>query len=175
MKKFIRIILILLILWVGHLSTYVFIGQQKSVEKLEQNKELSLYECICIYQMHITIWSFGWIVAPEAAMEARMMHIKHKNPVTIYSSFPKFVKPELWKNGSYNIQDPQFRYAVALNGRNFTIDRADTYTKCTLTVEYTDNVHSVCGFPINTCLFRYLQDKHWLYPYDIVYIDSRTI
>lgn len=178
MKKFTKIVLVifvLLILWMGNLSVYTLVGQHKSVEKLEQGKELSFYECASIYQMHIAMWSFGWIVAPEAAMEARMMHVKHKNPVIIYSSFPSLAKPELWKGTNYNIQDPQFKYAVALNGKNFTIDRTDEYATCTLTVEYTDNVHDISGFPVNTCLFKYLQDKNWLHPYDIVYIDLKTI
>jgi len=174
MKKTIKIILTIIILLFVNLIYYVFIGQSNSAQKLEQNKELNLYECVSIYQMHTAVWMFGWIVAPEAAMEARLMHIKHRDPVIIHSSFPSLAKPELWKNGFYDYKDPQFKYVIALNTDDLIIKKNDYYTICSLTVKYTDNIHSICNIPINTCLFRYLQDINWLYPYKIIYIDEKV-
>lgn len=173
MKKTIKIILVIIVLLFANLVYYVFIGQSNSVQKLTQNKELNLYECISIYQMHISMWSVGWIIAPEAAMEARLMHVKHKDPVVIYSSFPSLAKPELWKNGIYNYKNPQFRYALALNTSDLTIEKTDDCTICSLTVKYTDNVHSICNIPVNTCLFKYLQDINWIFPYKIIYCDLK--
>ena len=174
-KIIIKCTIVVIILLCANLVYYVFAGQEKSAEKLAQGKELSLYECMSVYQMHTAVWLFGWIIAPEAAMEARLMHVKHKRPVVIYSSFPSLAKPELWKNGVYDFKDPQFQYAVALNGKDLSIEKNKAYTKCELTVEYTDNVHSVGGIPVHTCLFKHLQDIRWLFPYKIVYIDLKTI
>lgn len=157
-----------------NLVYYVFIGQGLSMKKLAANNELNLYERVSIYQMHVTMWSLGWIIAPEAAMEARLMHKKHTEPVIIYSSFPSLAKPELWKNGVYSLKDPQLKYALALNTEDLKFEKTTDYTKCTLTVKYTNNVHSVCGVPVHTALFKYLQDINWLYPYQISFIDIKV-
>ncbi len=144
------------------------------MKKFAMNKELNLYERVSIYQMHVTMWSLGWIIAPEAAMEARLMHRKHTEPVIIYSSFPSMAKPELWRNGVYSLKDPQLKYALALNTEDLKFEKTKDYTKCTLTVKYTNNVHSVCGVPVHTALFKYLQDINWLYPYQISFIDIKV-
>lgn len=172
MKKIFKIAVIFILLLFANLIYYVFIGQENSTKKLTQGKELNLYECVSIYQMHIAIWSIGWIIAPEAAMEARLMHVKHNDPVIIYSSFPSLAKPEQWNN-VYNYKDPQFPYALALNTDDMELEKDDNSTVCRLTVEYTENVHKICNIPVNTILFKYLQDIHWLFPYQIIYIDLK--
>ena len=174
-KKIIKCAIAVILLLCANLVYYVFAGQERSAEKLAQGKELSLYECVSIYQMHTAVWLFGWVIAPEAAMEARLMHVKHQKPVVVYSSFPSLAKPELWKNGVYDYKDPQFKYAVALNGKDLSIKKDETCTICELTVEYTDKVNRVGGIPLQTCLFRHLQDIRWLFPYKIVYIDVKTL
>lgn len=174
MKKIVKWVIIVIAVLLFNLVLYIFIGQNASMKKLAVNKDLSLYERVSIYQMHISMWSVGWIIAPEAAMEARLMHKRHTEPVIIYSSFPSLAKPELWKNGVYNYKDPQFKYALALNTDDLKFERSRDYTKCSLTIKYTENVHSVCGIPIHTALFKYLQDINWLHPYRIIYIDERV-
>ncbi len=83
-------------------------------------------------------------------------------------------KPELWRNGVYSLKDPQLKYALALNTEDLKFEKTKDYTKCTLTVKYTNNVHSVCGVPVHTALFKYLQDINWLYPYQISFIDIKV-
>ncbi len=173
-KRIFRWVIIVITALLINLAYYVFIGQGLSMKKLAVNKELNLYERLSIYQMHVTMWSLGWIIAPEAAMEARLMHRKHTEPVIIYSSFPSLAKPELWKNGVYSLKDPQLKYALALNTEDLKFEKTKDYTKCTLTVKYTNNVHRVCGVPVQTALFKYLQDINWLYPYQISFIDIKV-
>ena len=81
MKKTIKIILAIIILLFVNLIYYVFIGQSNSTQKLEQNKELNLYECVSIYQMHTAVWMFGWILSPEAAQQAFIMAFPHKKSI----------------------------------------------------------------------------------------------
>lgn len=173
-KRIVRWVIIVIAALLINLAYYVFIGQGLSMKKLSVNKDLTLYERVSIYQMHVTMWSLGWIIAPEAAMEARLMHKKHTEPVIIYSSFPSLAKPELWKNGVYSLKDPQLKYALALNTEDLKFEKTTDYTKCTLTVKYTNNVHRVCGVPVQTALFKYLQDINWLYPYQISFIDIKV-
>lgn len=173
-KRIFKWVIIVIAALLINLVYYVFIGQGLSMKKLAANNELNLYERVSIYQMHVTMWSLGWIIAPEAAMEARLMHKKHTEPVIIYSSFPSLAKPELWENGVYSLKDPQLKYALALNTEDLKFEKTTDYTKCTLTVKYTNNVHSVCGVPVHTALFKYLQDINWLYPYQISFIDIKV-
>ena len=44
--------------------------------KLQQNRDLNLYECCSIYTMHMAVWMFGWPISPEAAKEAFWLHAK---------------------------------------------------------------------------------------------------
>ena len=173
-KRIFKWVIIVIAALLINLAYYVFIGQGLSMKKLSVNKDLNLYERVSIYQMHVTMWSLGWIIAPEAAMEARLMHKKHTEPVIIYSSFPSLAKPELWENGVYSLKDPQLKYALALNTEDLKFEKTTDYTKCTLTVRYTNNVHRVCGVPVHTALFKYLQDINWLYPYQISFIDIKV-
>ena len=173
-KKIIKWLCCIIAVLLINLAFYVFVGQRISMNKLSHGKEPNLYERVSIYQMHVTMWSLGWIVAPEAAMEARLMHKEHTEPVIIYSSFPSLAKPELWKNGVYNYKDPQFSYALALNTDDLQFEKTKEFTKCSLTVKYTENVHRVGGIPVHTALFKYLQDINWLHPYRITYIDIKV-
>lgn len=83
MKKILKYCLISIAIVVGIVFIngcyYVFCGQEKSMNKLQQGKELNLYECCSIYSMHMATWLFGWTFAPEAAKECFMLHLPHTN------------------------------------------------------------------------------------------------
>ena len=178
MKKGIKITLsvilgIILLIFINGVY-YVFWGQEKSMRKLNAGKELNLYECCSIYTMHVAVWMFGWVISPEAAFEAMLLHIPHDEPVVVdgvdtyalngYST-------ELDAKGSsyadMNFKD--LRAALALNSTNTTFEVTNEYSICSVAVRYTDAVHKIGGIPVNTALFRYLQDKGFLYPYTLVY------
>ena len=80
MKKLIKWLLILIALIIvlvfANGCYYVFRGQERSMAKLEQGRELNLYECCSIYTMHMAVWMFGWPISPEAAKEAFWLHAK---------------------------------------------------------------------------------------------------
>lgn len=84
-KHFLRIVLLLLVLGTGNLIYYVFAGQKVSAEKLQKGEELSIYECLSVYQMHMAVWSLGWPLAPQAARECFMLHFPvKKDTVKVY-------------------------------------------------------------------------------------------
>ena len=85
-KHFLRIVLLLLVLGTGNLIYYVFAGQKVSAEKLQKGEDLSIYECLSIYQMHMAVWSLGWPLAPQAARECFMLHFPVKKD-TVKSKF----------------------------------------------------------------------------------------
>ena len=171
-KKSVRLFLILIFSLSINLVYFVFSGQNKVVGKIKKGMALSLYDKACIYQMHIAVWSLGWPLAPEAAIEACLMHKKHDKPVVLHSSFLRKAKPETW-TGCYDTFSKKLRYALALNGVDFRYENNDFGTTCSLSVEYTNSVRSILGIPINTCMFKYLQEIGWLYPYKIIWIDEK--
>lgn len=87
MKKGLKCCLISLVTIIGIIFIngcyYVFCGQEKSMKKLQQGKELNLYECCSIYSMHTAIWMFGWTFAPEAAKECFFLHLPYTQGDTL--------------------------------------------------------------------------------------------
>lgn len=87
MKKGLKYCLMLLVTIIGIIFIngcyYVFCGQEKSMKKLQQGKELNLYECCSIYSMHMAVWMFGWTFAPEAAKECFMLHLPYTQGDTL--------------------------------------------------------------------------------------------
>ncbi len=145
------------------------------MKKLNAGKELNLYECCSIYTMHTAVWMFGWVISPEAAFEALLLHVPHDEPVVIdgvdaYVLNGYTTKLDA-KGASYaDMEFKDLRAALALNSINTTFDVNDSYSMCQIQVRYTDAVHKIGSMPLNTTLFRYLQDKNWLHPYTLVYL-----
>ena len=86
---------------------YVFYGQEKSVVKLQQGKELNLYECCSIYTMHMAVWMFGWPLAPEAAHECFRLHFPQKDTVEIFDT-PKGFRNSKIEKAAYKLEDRPF-------------------------------------------------------------------
>lgn len=83
MKKYVKIILIgaLCLVFAVFINGcyYVFCHQDKSMAKIQQGKELNLYECCSIYTMHMAVWMFGWPLSPEAARECVLLHFPRED------------------------------------------------------------------------------------------------
>ena len=91
MKKLIKWLLIsialIIVLVFANGCYYVFRGQERSMAKLREGKELNLYECCSIYTMHMAVWMFGWPISPEAAKEAFWLHQKSWTNVEFFLFF----------------------------------------------------------------------------------------
>lgn len=149
---------------------YVFNGQFKSAEKLAEGKDLNLYECCSIYSMHTAVWMFGWPVSPEAALEAFLMHFPHADitlPLDAYA-FNGF-STEIHSYDYAHMSFKDLRHSLALNSPETYWDVTTSYSLCVVPVKYTNNVRQVWKFPVNTVLFKYLQDKRILFPYKMIY------
>lgn len=201
MKRFLRIALLVIILLSVNLVYYVFVGQQKSTKKLTQHKELSLYECVSIYQMHCAVWMFGWPLSPEAAKECMLLHFPNKKDTVElkgYLSSPmlhnkidelKFCgdsRKVRWNGHKhYSLNSPEHRVAIAVNP--CTIVRTKPYTNDGY--YYCVDVYSSMQYPkysdtkfkigsitisVQEGLFRYLQDKHWLNCFTVKYKTSNS-
>lgn len=140
MKKILKYFTITIITIIGIIFIngcyYVFCGQEKSMKKLQQGKELNLYECCSIYSMHMAVWMFGWPIAPEAAKECFFLHMPYTQGDTIYFKANKIIDSEkintainslhdkpigssicvTWSgNEDYALASPEHRAAIAIN------------------------------------------------------------
>lgn len=139
MKKYVKIVLIGVLCLVFAVLIngcyFVFCHQEKSMQKIQQGKELNLYECCSIYTMHMAVWMFGWPLSPEAAKECFLLHFPQKDTIefkvtnAIYNSSKienaikslstKSVGTSItvsWNgNKDYALNSPEHRAAIALN------------------------------------------------------------
>lgn len=169
-----------------NLACYTFVGQDISAKKLAQGKELNLYECASIYQMHTALWLFAWPASPAAANEVFLMQfskkdtIIHKNEylkksilservIKTINSLSLGQHKELRYNGnvSYALFDKEHKAAMAINpcvvskekidGKEYAVIRLDNSWPVVSTTKI-----GICGdfsITLHEGLFRYLQDK----------------
>lgn len=198
MSKGIKITLITLGILVGIVFIngcyYVFCHQDKSMAKVQQGKELNVYECGSIYTMHCALWMFGWPLSPEAAKECFLLHFPHEKTDTVYLSYSKkFInsvklqraikslenKPigksiyVPW-NGkeAYSIRSTECRASIAVNPCQVTkVADGIEITSPMLFPKYSKTPLDCGAFTItlHEGLFRYLQDRGWLSKYIACY------
>lgn len=178
---------------------YVFHGQYKSVEKLQQGEELNLYECCSIYSMHCAVWMFGWPLSPEAAKECFKLHFPQDEHVAIGASYKfheslklqeayEYLKDKpldtevyvTWDgNEDYSIKSSEHRTAIAVNPcrviKAMEHKSGNRYMACVeasmIYPKYSKTTFDCGKFKITLYegLFRYLQDKGWLSTYKALY------
>ena len=141
MKKPIKITLISLLIIVAIVFVngcyFVFCHQDKSMAKIQQGKDLNLYECCSVYTMHMALWLFGWPLSPEAAWECFLLHFPHEDDDVVrfrasngFMKSPKLQKAVeylsdkksgtsvhvVWKaSKDYALGSPEHRAAIAVN------------------------------------------------------------
>ena len=183
MKKIKKGLLIGVLIILGNLVYYVFIGQNKSEYKLKNKQELNFYECLSIYQMHIAVWSLGWPLSPVAAKECFLLHFPIKKDTILFKN--KLDSPKLqnaikesktklsWNgNKDYALNSKEHNVAIAINP--CTISKTDKCIEVTSLMQYPkwSNTNFNLGYftiHVQEGLFRYLQDKHWLSCYTAKY------
>ena len=194
MKKLIKWLLIsmalIIVLVFANGCYYVFRGQERSMAKLEQGRELNLYECCSIYTMHMAVWMFGWPISPEAASEAYYMHFKDDNDIRwssntdflnskVIASNPNFKEKKpfkvSWPIDLMQIPKDELKYALAYNTSNTQVLFTQNGNPILeYTVEYQDIKYNFGHISIYTGLFKYLQEIGWLHPYKMVMCSVTT-
>lgn len=112
MKRPVKITLISLLVIVAIVFAngcyFVFCHQDKSMQKIQQGKDLNLYECCSVYTMHMALWMFGWPLSPEAARECFLLHFPHEDDDVIrFRASKGFMKsPKLQKAVKYLSDKP---------------------------------------------------------------------
>jgi hypothetical protein len=86
MKKFIISILVIISIIIGNACYWLFSDiQTRCVEKINNNKELSLYEKSSIMSLHLGICSLGYLYCPDAAYANFKMLITNEDSIYLHS------------------------------------------------------------------------------------------
>ena len=194
MKKVLKYFLISIVTIIGIIFIngcyYVFRGQEKSMKKLQQGKELNLYECCSIYSMHTAIWMFGWPISVDAAKYAYWMQFDRCETRRDFTSV--FYKSDVitsnpnwktktpfkvsWSIDLSKLSRKELYFALAYNSNNtWVYFTEDGYPLIEYRVEYQNVKYQFGIIPIYTGLFKYLQKIGWLYPYDLIIFSTDVI
>ena len=170
---------------------YVFFGQERSMEKLNSGRRLSLYECCSVYSMNVAAVLFSWVLSPEAAEQCLLMQFAREGSFhTRKSDFwdSEFIQKQMLQHKgetfivNYPLNDitgnkdsdmrNELRYALAYDGAVCTF--VDGYPRLELEVRYDAYTakYKVGPFDVNFHwqLLRHIQDRGWLHKCHITYL-----
>lgn len=151
--------------------------QSQCVNKLNENKSLSLYEKCSIYQIHLGVCIFGWIVSPEATKQEIYLMWKHgdiewdnsyvKETMKVYKSKKGYKKNRVYIPYS---DIGKLRLSTALNGTEiYTNGKGEKVVGAWFYYPKLQTNTIILGFKFNESLLSYLQDIGWLHAYKFSY------
>lgn len=171
---------------------YVYSGQFKSVKKLEQGKELNLYECCSIYTMHLAAVVFGALLSPEAAEQCLLMQFaregsshyrrvdfmksEHISNLFVQNAGKSFVVNyplnEITANKDSDLRK-ELRYALAFDGAVFKWEEDRAVLELDVKYDAYTARYNVGPFDVtfNWQLLKYIQDRGWLHKCLVIYVD----
>ena len=148
--------------------------------KLEQGRELNLYECCSIYTMHLAVWILGRPGYPEASHLAYLMLKKSSEGsyITIFDNAPvripkdsrryKLTFPDNLKIDSQEVKMVAGFYDLLGNYVGESPNIVTCYD-CRFVVTYADITYHVGKIKLHGALFKYIQDKGWLHSFTVCY------
>lgn len=151
--------------------------QSQCVNKLNENKSLSLYEKCSIYQIHLGVCIFGWIVSPEATKQEIYLMWKHGNIEWDNPYVKRAMKGYKSKKGykKNRVYIPysdisKLRLSTALNGTEiYTNGKGEKVVGAWFYYPKLQANTIILGFKFNESLLSYLQDIGWLHAYKFSY------
>lgn len=169
---------------------YLAKGQYSTVDKIAHCQSISLYEKTTIYTLHMGLYLFGWMYAPQAAWANMQMAFPHHSD-TIYYKSDCIVTPQItervrarrwgkvaWNgNVAYASNSLERNAAILLNGGKLGTETIDGIECVSVTCPYTwKGVVSRTTFQLtgnfaitlHEELFYEIEKCGWLHPYILV-------
>ena len=165
---------------------YVFNLQEKTMDKIINGEEPSLYEKCSIYTMHMAVYMFGWPLSPEAASEIFKMSFPGNREEAILREDDFFMEsPTVQKalkglqegqrkriafkaETAYNTASPDHRVALGVNpGYLYKKDGKVYLESYAHYPYYSATPITIFGSKIiiHEGLFHYLEEIGWMHPY----------
>lgn len=169
---------------------YVFNLQEKTMDKIKNGEEPSLYEKCSIYTMHMAVYMFGWPLSPEAASEIFKMSFPGNREEAILREDDFFMEsPTVQKalkglqegqrkriafkaETAYNTASPDHRVALGVNpGYLYKKDGKVYLESYAHYPYYSATPITIFGLKIiiHEGLFHYLEKIGWMHPYTMTW------
>ena len=169
---------------------YVFNLQEKTMDKIKNGEEPSLYEKCSIYTMHMAVYMFGWPLSPEAASEIFKMSFPGNREEAVLREDDFFMEsPTVQKalkglqegqrkriafkaETAYNTASPDHRVALGVNpGYLYRKDGKVYLESYAHYPYYSATPITIFGSKIiiHEGLFHYLEKIGWMHPYSMTW------
>lgn len=169
---------------------YVFGLQEKTMKKIQDGAQVTLYEKCSIYTMHMAVYLLGWPLSPEAAGEIFRMSFPWNREKDVYKRNDFFIEsPTVDKalnnlatgqrkyivfkaSTAYNTASPDHRVALAVNpGYLYKKDGKIYLESYAHYPQYSKTPITLFGAKIiiHEGLFHYLEKIHWIHPYTMTW------
>lgn len=169
---------------------YVFALQERTMNKIKNNEEVSLYEKCSIYTMHMAVYMFGWPLSPEASSEIFKMSFSKNRDQYIYRENDYFLdSPAVQKvlkgleegqrkkivfkaETAYNTASPDHRVALGVNPGFLYKKEGKVYLESYAHYpHYSATPITLFGYSIivQEGLFHYLEKIYWMHPYTMIW------
>lgn len=169
---------------------YVFALQDKTMNKIKEGTEVSIYERCSIYTMHMAVYLFGWPLSPEAAGEVFRMSFPKNKDKSVFMENDFFVdSPAVQKalsgldegeremivfkaETAYNTASPDHRVALAVNPGFLYKKDGKVYLESYAHYPYysaTPITMFGAKIIIHEGLFNYLEKIGWIHPYTMTW------
>lgn len=190
LKKILKYIIIVFLIVFVNGCVYVFRLQDKTMEKIQDGAQISLYEKCSIYTMHMAVYLFGWPLSPEAAGEIFRMSFPWNRETTVFKRNDFFIDSPTVENAlkkltpgqrkyiafkasaAYNTASPDHRVALAVNpGHLYKKDGKIYLESYAHYPQYSKTPITLFGAKIiiHEGLFHYLEKIGWLHPYTMTW------
>ena len=169
---------------------YVFNLQEKTMDKIKNGEEPSLYEKCSIYTMHMAVYMFGWPLSPEAAGEVFRMSFPWNREKAILREDDFFMESPTAQKAlkglqegqrkriafkaetAYNTASPDHRVPLAVNpGILYKKDGKVYLESYAHYPYYSATPITIFGSKIiiHEGLFHYLEKIGWMHPYTMTW------
>lgn len=176
LKSICKAILTLFVIVFVNGCIYVFNLQEKTMYKIKNGEEPSLYEKCSIYTMHMAVYMFGWPLSPEAAGEVFRMSFPWNREEAVLREDDFFMESPTVQKALKGLQDghasPDHRVALGVNpGYLYKKDGKVYLESYAHYPYYSATPITIFGLKIiiHEGLFHYLEKIGWMHPYTMTW------
>ena len=162
-KTLITIIIILIV----NQCYYLLSLQFKCTDKINQGKELNIYEIASALQTHTNLWLIGWIIEPMTASMCFCKQFHITNPLIQFDipedSVVRKAKNKLSKENRVRLvwNNYSTKASICLNGSYISNYQDETgyYYMYEINNDYKPGIINIAGIRISETVFDYLENK----------------
>jgi hypothetical protein len=175
----VKITIVVLLLLVNQIIFLTKV-QYKCTEKINEGKDLNVYELLSAYQTHTNLWLFGWVIEPNTAELCFCKQFHIKQPIHLYNlpkedSYLKSVRANYTKPVRLAWKTYSSKASIYLNGstvtKRYDEDGQYEYFEYSIPADYSPGIIQIKGIALSETVFDYLEQKGWL----CVFTDQRLV